>query len=289
MDAFGQVRDRLRATLSVIGRWPPLVPVLFNQRVQAVLRKLPGSSSLYGEGWSRVHPFDRLNGTDTSGFLLVSQMRAASDHPALAHASMYGGSQPSFVRAALDVIPDVGASTFVDLGCGKGRALLVAAERPFRAVVGVELAADLARVARANAAIMAARHPERPPVRVETADAATYELPAGNVVLFLYDPFGAELMGRVVESVERAIQSERRAVYVIYYNPVSGHLFDASPLLRRRWARMLPCAREERGYGAELDDAIVVWQGGTAPPPPEPVNMAPIRLIPGRRAELVGD
>ena len=111
-------------------------------------------------------------------------------------------------------------------------------------------------------------------------------LPPGDLVIFLYDPFGSELMAKVVSAIESAVRSASRAVYVIYCNPVSGPLFDDSPVLKRRWAAMLPYAPEERGYGPELDDAIVIWQGGTAPPT-GPVNMAPIRLIPGRRAELV--
>ncbi|HSS38155.1 MAG TPA: class I SAM-dependent methyltransferase [Polyangia bacterium] len=174
----------------------------------------------------------------------------------------------------------------MDLGCGKGRAVLVAAERPFREVIGVELSPDLARIARANASIMAARNGRRAPIRIETGDASAYPLPPGDLVIFLYDPFGSELMAKVVGAVESAVRSAPRAVYVIYYNPVSGRLFDECPVLKRRWATMLPYAQEERGYGPELDDAIVIWQGGTAPPT-GPVNMAPIRLIPGRRAELV--
>jgi SAM-dependent methyltransferase len=181
----------------------------------------------------------------------------------------------------------VSSATFIDLGCGKGRAVLVAAERPFREVLGVELSPDLAAIARANAEIMRARHPGRTPVRIETGDASTYPLPAGDLVIFLYDPFATALMAKLVAAIERALQAEGRAIYVIYCNPVSGALFDESRFLKRRWARMLNYAREERGYGPEVDDAIVVWQGGTAPPPPGPVNMAPIRLIPGRRAELV--
>jgi SAM-dependent methyltransferase len=41
--------------------------------------------------------------------------------------------------------------TFVDLGCGKGRVLMIASEFGFRRVVGVEFCAELCRQARANA------------------------------------------------------------------------------------------------------------------------------------------
>ena len=276
----------MRAGLAAVGSVPALVPILFDERVRRVLRGLPGAGSLYGDGWHRRHPFDRENGTDTSGTVSIETMREAGDQAAFQHASVYAGSQPSLVRAGLDALPDVSGATFIDFGCGKGRILLVAAERPFREVVGVELSVDLARIARANAARMAARHPTCPPIRVETGDATAFPLPAGDLVIFLYDPFGPPLMAKLIAAIERALAEQPRAIYVVYYNPCSGSLFDASPVLRRRWARMLPCAPEERGYALELDDAVVVWQGGTAPPPLETPRQR-IVLIPGRRAELV--
>jgi len=280
------IRRRVRAGLTILGSVRPLVPILFDERVRRVLSRLPGAGSLYGDGWHRRHPFDRENGTDTSGTVLVATMRASRDHPAFDHASMYGGSQPSLVRTALDVLPDVSNATFLDLGCGKGRILLVAAERRFREVVGVELSPDLARVARANIALVATRYPARSPIRVETGDASAFPFPAGDLVIFLYNPFGPAPVAKLVAAIERALAEGPRALYVVYYNPVSGDLFDASPALRRRWARMVPIAPNERGYGPGLDDAIVIWQGGTAPAPPETPRQK-IIVIPGQRAELV--
>ena len=72
--------------------------------------------------------------------------------------------------------------------------MLVAAERRFREVVGVDLSAELVEIARANAAIMQARQSGRAPIRVVVGDAANYPLPSGDLVLFLYNPFGAPLV-----------------------------------------------------------------------------------------------
>jgi SAM-dependent methyltransferase len=223
----------------------------------------------------RQHPFDRANGTDTSGVVYLETIRAETDHPALAHAAMYAGSQPSIVRAALNALPPMTNATFLDVGCGKGRPLLVATEFPFRTVIGVELSPGLGAIARANAAIVAARHPARAPVRIEIGDATEYPLPPGDLVVFFYNSFGAPLVAKLVSAVERAIAAANRQVYFVYYNPVHGNLFDASPLLVRRWARMVECAREDRAYGFELAaDAVVIWQGsaGAAPPPPSGVD-----------------
>ena len=50
-------------------------------------------------------------------------------------------------------VAPIDAYTFVDLGAGMGRAMLLAAAYPFRAVVGVELHPTLARIARRNLAL----------------------------------------------------------------------------------------------------------------------------------------
>ena len=110
-------------------------------------------------------------------------------------------------------------------------------------------------------------------MRLAVGDASTFPLPAGDLVLFLYNPFGAELIAKVVAGVEAALAADHRSVYIVYYNPVFGHCFDASPLLlRRRFARVLPYAAEELGYGPDKDDALVIWQGGAAPSPITPAT-----------------
>ena len=287
MKIHRQLRDRVRQVLRAVGEIRPLVPVLYDPRVRRLLGRFPGAGSLYGYGWERRHPFDHANGTDTSGFVDPKIIGAHTDHPALAHAGGYAGSHPSVIRAALDALPPLKNATFIDLGCGKGRPMLVAAERPFREVIGVDLSAELVEVARANAAIMQARQSGRAPIRVVVGDAANYPLPSGDVVLFLYNPFGAPLVVQFLATVARAIEAEQRAIYIIYYNPVHGALYDAAPFLTRRWARMLPCARNELGYGPDPGDAVIIYQGGNAPAPVERADMRIVVTIPDTRAELI--
>jgi SAM-dependent methyltransferase len=287
MNILPQLRGHIRNTLQAVGRIRPLVPVLYHPSVSRVLVKMPGAGALYGDGWHRRHPFDRENGTDTSGIVTLEALRSHTNDAALAHAGMYAGSQPSVIRAALDALPPLTNATFIDLGCGKGRPLLVAGERPFRELVGVDLSPQLTAVALANSAIIRARHPERAPIRTVVGDAAGFPLPSGDVVVFLYNPFGAPLMARLRREIERAVQAERRGVYLVYYNPVHGDVFDASPLLTRRWARLVPYASDERGYGPDMRDAVVIWQGGDAPAPVERADARIVVTVPDRRAELV--
>jgi hypothetical protein len=106
--------------------------------------------------WMRPHPFDQENGIDTGGF--VPSRLMPTGHDADQHSTAYAGCQPSCLRAAISAIPTPDQTIFMDLGCGKGRALIVASEWPFRQILGVELSPRLARAAQKNAKIIAAAH-----------------------------------------------------------------------------------------------------------------------------------
>ncbi|MGL5832558.1 MAG: class I SAM-dependent methyltransferase [Waterburya sp.] len=188
----------------------------------------------------------------------------------------------------MEGLPPLDSYTFLDLGCGKGRALLVASEFSFQDILGIELSPPLAEIARHNAEIVAHRFPHRTKVRVQVADASRFPLPAGNLVIFLYHPFGEELVAKVVAGIEAALATEDRSIYIVYYNPVAGHCFDASPLLQRHFAGMIPYGTEEIGYGPDEADPLVIWQGGTATSSPIASANAQIVVIKsGGRATLV--
>ncbi|MEN9521377.1 MAG: hypothetical protein RLZZ381_3965, partial [Cyanobacteriota bacterium] len=182
-------------------------------------------------------------------------------------------------------LPSLESYTFLDLGCGKGRALLVASEFSFENILGIELSPLLAEIARHNAEIVAHRFPQRTEVCIQVADASSFPLPAGNLVIFLYHPFGAELVAKVVAGIEAALAAEDRSIYIVYYNPVAGHCFDASPLLQRYFAGMIPYGTEEIGYGPDETDPLVIWQGGTATSPP--IASANAQIVVGKNGGRV--
>ena len=283
------LKSIIRTFIASIGRVPWLSSLIRHPLLYSLLRRLPGSGVLYGKGWDRVHPFDREHGTDTSGCLDASDL--PHDSTARTHAICYAGSQPSMLREALMDIPSIGSCTFLDLGCGKGRAVLVASEFPFRDIIGVELSPSLAAIARANAALLARQHPSRTAVRILVADASAFPLPAGDLVIFLYHPFGPELVRKVVESVDAALRVSSATIYIVYYNPGAGHCFDSSRLLQRRYARTLMYADEESGFGPDDADTLVIWQGTRTPTPPTEAaaNSGIVISADGMRARLVAD
>jgi SAM-dependent methyltransferase len=261
------IKPFVKSLAGAIGRMPGVSGLLRRPAVRRSLMAIPGAGRLISgahrvPSWDRVHPFDQEHGTDTSGFVPVADLDRREQQATWAQSQPFASSQPSIIRAALRTLGALDSFTFIDLGCGKGRALVVASEFPYHEVVGVELSASLAKIARQNADLIKTRFPGRAPIRVVAGDAGQFSLPGGNIVLFLYNPFDESVVAKVARALEAALTDVRRTVYVVYYNPVAGHCFDACPVLRRHFAGTFPYAASELGYGPDAEDPVVVWHGG---------------------------
>src|SRR5580698_2336174 len=103
-----------------------------------------------------IHPFDVRHGTDTSG-LLPAHVIALGTKAAQSDLTAYYGVAPSILEGVVDhwlqrcsPLHSIERYTFLDVGAGKGRALLLASQFPFAAVEGIELNGPLAKIAKAN-------------------------------------------------------------------------------------------------------------------------------------------
>lgn len=122
--------------------------------------------------------------------------------------------------------------TFVDLGSGQGRVLLLAGLFPFRRVVGVELSHELEQVAQANLRVVRGL-----PLRCHRldsllGDAADYRFPDGPLVIYLNNPFGEPILARVVRNIEDSLARSPRPLVIVYYHPKLRDVFDRSDALR---------------------------------------------------------
>lgn len=226
-------------------------------RVTNLAMKVPHVRNAYFPLW-RTHPFDREFGIETSGMLSTDKIH--HDRQLSGLISPYIGSQPSIVRKALCALGTYDDYAFVDFGCGKGRAVVVATEFPFRSVTGVELSTSLAATAQANATKMAAQFPSRPAANIVAANVCDFPLPPGKVVCFNYHAFGPEILAQVIAKFETALAGDTPQMFVIYYNPIQFGLFDASPAFRRFYAERIPYDESEIGFGPDRDDVVVIWQ-----------------------------
>lgn len=204
-------------------------------------------------------------------------MRNGHGHCSRNQISPYAGSQPSIVRDSLALLPDVSRRAFVDIGCGKARPLVLASEFPFQRLVGIELLPALAAVARANAAVVARRHPGRTAIEIVIGDAVALSArlggllglprpdvagaPPEGVVYFMYHSFKRALLAALIEDLERQLEQDIQPIFFVYYNPVHGEVLDRSPLFARLSATTHPYASNELGHGPDIADTVVIWQG----------------------------
>ncbi|MDP9064782.1 MAG: class I SAM-dependent methyltransferase [Pseudomonadota bacterium] len=277
------LKRRLRWAVQSAFRQRHLKNIFYHPAVARKLRDLPGWRRLYDGGVDLQHPFDSFYGTETRGY--SADEVALGQHNQSVKTTVYIGSQPSIIRRALAVLPPLDDFTFVDLGCGKGRPLLVASEFSFKQIIGVELSAALVDDAKNNVAILAQRFSNRVLPLIELCDAGTYLLPEGNIVLFLYNPFGEPVISRVIANLENSLGSRR--LFVVYYNPVHGHCFDKLGIFSRYFAATFSYSDEEIGYGPDQSDSVVIWQAGAALPPMKHATARILVTKVGNRAEIM--
>jgi hypothetical protein len=203
-----------------------------------------------------IHPFDRLHGTDTSG-LIPGSVIAHGTSAKVEELTAYYGVAPSILHGLLDIwlhrtAPQpIEHTVFLDVGAGKGRAMLLASQFPFLRVEGVELNADLARIASANIALWQQDATAEPlaPLTLHHADATTHTLPTEPTLAFLFHPFELPVLRRFLKHVERSRTPESKATSpanhprpfdLLYANAEHDSFLDRHPAFTRLWMGSVP-------------------------------------------------
>lgn len=137
----------------------------------------------------------------------------------------------------------------------------MASEYPFAQVLGYDISEDLVKTANANGAVMAQHFPQRPPIRAVTSDVSDLAVPSGKVVVFMYNPFGPDLMAALLSKLEEGLSSGAiEHLFIVYDIPVCGEVFDGSEYLKRWFAETLAYDHHELGFGPEVREGVVIWQ-----------------------------
>jgi hypothetical protein len=117
---------------------------------------------------------------------------------------------------------------FVDLGAGKGFVLCLAAEYPFKKIVGVEFAKDLAAIACENISVYGMQTRKCRYVSCSLGDAAEFVFPPEPTVLYLYNPFQGRVMDRMIANLKQSLKDHPRDLWIFYANPWEHRKFKRS-------------------------------------------------------------
>jgi hypothetical protein len=109
--------------------------------------------------------------------------------------------------------------TFIDLGSGNGRIVLVAACLPFRRVVGVEFIKEFHEMALANLRRWPAPQILCGKITLMCEDAATFEFPPDPLVVYLFNPFGERSLAQVMTNLTASMRERPRDTADPLVNP----------------------------------------------------------------------
>jgi SAM-dependent methyltransferase len=185
------------------------------------LRQFAGPRKIWGwviaaeEWW-----YDVRRNVRTRADRAEEELSIAGD---LSRGFWYRPVRPATGRSLLGDLPiqDYSDYTFVDVGSGKGRMLLMAADYPFRRIEGIELRKDLHDAAVGNIRQYKNFRAKstRPPIGCINMDATNYEFPEGNLVLYFFNPFNEEVMQKILNRLDASLMQDPRDVILIMLYP----------------------------------------------------------------------
>ena len=242
----------------------------------------------WGAGVARMfrgrkkHPFDRAYGVDTDGLIYADP--GAQGHASDRHNAGYYATAPSLFRGAMELwrgtLGDTGYAledyTLVDIGCGKGRVLMLASEFAFREIVGVELNPRLARVARKNLRKFGRKGRIAIPglknetwgtrrVRIMEGDALAVPVPDGPVALFYFNSFEREMAEMWLARLGEVAHGRSHSLDLIYIHPEFDALVRQVPSVRVMADAEIPFSAEDAAADAfevAVDRCAIYGLGG---------------------------
>lgn len=166
--------------------------------------------------------FDAVHGTDTREIIKIYKLDSVNSSYIYSH----GYDACDIVRLSRDLsfVPITREKyEFIDIGCGKGRALIFAAEMGFGKVTGVELSPMLSEIAVKNLKIADVDG------TIITQDAGTFMIPDNPCVCYLYDPFGKPIMKKFAANIENRLNRSAEDLWIIYRGPLYSSVLESCP------------------------------------------------------------
>ncbi|TPJ54358.1 class I SAM-dependent methyltransferase [Mesorhizobium sp. B2-6-4] len=159
--------------------------------------------------------WDRDNGVDTAGSIRLDALDVVGPHRDQGNECVCT-SPRSFAFIMDRLTDDLADYTFIDIGSGKSRTLLLASHYPFAAIVGVEFARELVAIARRNIERYKSPAQKCRQIAVIEADAATYEFPPTPLLVYFYNPFSRDVFEIVLGNLMSSLERHPRPCLVVY-------------------------------------------------------------------------
>jgi SAM-dependent methyltransferase len=142
----------------------------------------------------------------------------------------YFATEPWLFEQIMQALPiNFSQFTFVDIGCGKGRVLMMASNYPFQRIIGVEFIPNLHRAAKKNIAIYSNERQRCREIETVCMDARDFQFPPGPLVVYLFNPFSESTFAQVLQNLRQSMEQTPQPVYIAYrFTEFEGLLVQAT-------------------------------------------------------------
>jgi len=179
----------------------------------------------------KENKFDKYYGTNTNQKLDLKDYSV--DSPNIDHACWYEAITKTYFDKMINQLSvEFQNNIFIDLGSGKGKSLMLAANYPFKKIIGVEFSPELHEIAEKNIEMFSTKERVQTPIQLHCMDAELYDLPMENIVVFLYNPFQGKVMRSVVEKFEKFLSDHPHQLTILYRNPKCSEMFEKNNTLQ---------------------------------------------------------
>ena len=145
--------------------------------------------------------------------------------------SNYSETVPNIIKRVINnkKLVELKEKTIVDIGSGKGRVLILFAEKGVKRCIGIEISSVLNKIAHKNSQIWKKKNTDsNAEFTFETIDASKYILPDEVDLVYLFNPFDAFILSQVIDTIKKSYLSNPREIFIIYMFPIHKVLFDNS-------------------------------------------------------------
>lgn len=142
----------------------------------------------------------------------------------ISHATLYMPVSYSLLEEIFEQLSISSRNHFLDIGCGKGRALCMAAHCGFTKVTGIDFSKQLCDKAKDNLILTQKKIPSLQ-YQVINNDAFYFEIPDDADCIFFFNPFDEIIMSSVVKNIKASLKRKQRLVNIIYVNPLQKTYF----------------------------------------------------------------
>jgi hypothetical protein len=109
----------------------------------------------------------------------------------------------------------------------------MAADYPFRRILGVELLPSLNQIAQQNVAQYHTESQKCSAIESVCADATTFALPEEALIIYMFNPFPESGLRRALANLENSLGANPRSIYVVYLNPQQETVLTETGRLKR--------------------------------------------------------